>query len=362
MNAGEDAAPLVQEYAAGLAYDLETTGLDTSSCEIVQFAVVVVNSKRPEGIKFSSLVMPKGDIDPGAASVHGLTREVLAARGARPFADAWAECNEFILDALGPTRPLVWTAHNGDKFDQPILTRCVEAAEQRSVEEGGGDDGGGGLASILCGPRARFVDTLPLAKAALPGRKWANGMGPYTLSSLYKSASGGESLEGAHDALADTEALATVWRWLVEEAGADAPSTAWRIDGEREPPNAFQRHLQWHAYLREKYELAAKRAAPKKARARKPSTTSASSASSADADDSLLRVNGIGPTLASRLRGQGIETYDDLERLFVHSCGGQRTRMIGWMKKSMPGLSTFVLAKAAKGMSAEFESEAASAA
>ena len=34
---------------------------------------------------------------------------------------------------------------------------------------------------------------------------------PYTLGSLYQSISG-ESLEGAHDALVDTEALARVWR------------------------------------------------------------------------------------------------------------------------------------------------------
>ena len=43
------------------------TGLDTTSCEIVQIAVVVANSQK--GAKFSRLVLPRLPIDPGASAV-----------------------------------------------------------------------------------------------------------------------------------------------------------------------------------------------------------------------------------------------------------------------------------------------------
>ena len=70
-----------------------------------------------------------------------------------------------------------------------------------------------------------FHDTLPLARRALPGR---SGKGSHTLGRLFEDvhgdADGGgggatTTLEGAHDALVDAEALARVWRWLVEVGG-----------------------------------------------------------------------------------------------------------------------------------------------
>ena len=106
-SVGATPPPTGQQYAAGLAFDLETTGLDTRSAEIVQFAIVVANSQR--GAKFSRLVLPEGDIDPGAAAVHGFTREVLLDRGARPFAEVWEECEGWLRETLGETRPLVST-------------------------------------------------------------------------------------------------------------------------------------------------------------------------------------------------------------------------------------------------------------
>ena len=87
-----------QEYAAGLAFDLETTGLDVRQCEIVQLAIVIANSQR--GAKFSRLVLPEHDIDPGASAVHGLTREALVAAGAQPFGVVWNECEAWLHATL----------------------------------------------------------------------------------------------------------------------------------------------------------------------------------------------------------------------------------------------------------------------
>lgn len=75
-----------QEYVAGLAYDLETTSLDPETTEVVQIAIVAVNSRTPDDPPtFTRLVLPEGPIEAGAAAVHGYTRERLIEEGARPF-------------------------------------------------------------------------------------------------------------------------------------------------------------------------------------------------------------------------------------------------------------------------------------
>lgn len=113
-------------HVAGLSYDLETTGIGPDA-EIVQIAVHVANSARTEPPSFQRLVMPLGAIDPGATAVHGFTRESLEAAGAQQFGTVWGELEEWLQVTLGSERPLVWCAHNGDRFDHPILTRCARA-------------------------------------------------------------------------------------------------------------------------------------------------------------------------------------------------------------------------------------------
>lgn len=175
-----------QYPAAGLAWDIETTGIDTNVAEIVQLAVVCANSAR--NASFSALVMPEGEVDPGAAAVHGLTKDRLRELGAKPLGDVWADCLDWIGASFPPTSPLVWAAHNGDRFDRPVLTRCLADA-------------------ALPPPRAAaWLDTLTLARSALPGRY---GKGSYTLTRLHAD-SCGAGIEGAHDALADAQALSTV--------------------------------------------------------------------------------------------------------------------------------------------------------
>ena len=370
-----------QEYVAALAFDLETTGLDVRSNEIVQLAVVVANSNR--GAKFSRLVLPEGPIDPGAAAVHGFTRQALIEQGAQPFAKVWAECEQWLADTLrSETRPVVWAAHNGQKFDRPVLLRCVgEFYRQRAVEAGEDSDdameadGGApalgpapALSPLLCTPRAAWVDTLQLARRALPDRvRGSDGHGPHTLSSLYGTASGGESLDGAHDALVDAEALSCVWKWLVEQAGADDESTAWAAealvdassqdDAKGGLPSPFQAHLQYHGYrlfdVFGHQNPAERRAATPTRRARRASPPREMDAELA----SMLRINGVGPVLAERLGNKGIGSYDELRARYMQS---GRQKMCGWLAASMPGLDKRVISKAVKGMSAEWDGGAGS--
>lgn len=348
-----------QEFVPGLAFDLETTGLDTGSAEIVQLAIVVANSKHDA--KFSRFVLPRGDIDPGAAAVHGITKDILVQRGAQPFDAVWEECEAWCTDTFGSDRPLVWAAHNGARFDEPILRRCVHEAT-------------GGPSALLSAPRASFVDTLKMARAGLPGRyaKHPYGVkpGPYTLGALYKDAHpDGASLENAHDALVDAQALARVWRWLVDEQSADKRSTQW--EGGQLLGSAFQAHLQFHGYQLQPPPAAAAAAssssggrASARARAAHQENAKAASRAIRHRDDSgrtssagggncLTRVPGIGPTLAQKLSSKGITTYDELRDVW-DGRGRNKKRMSGWLIKSIPGSNKMALAKAAKGMAEEW--------
>ena len=87
-HAAAAAPPQPQLFAAALAFDLETTGLPP--CDVVQIAVVCANSAKADAPHFSRLVLPSREIDAKATAVHGLTRELLVARGARPFAEVLA--------------------------------------------------------------------------------------------------------------------------------------------------------------------------------------------------------------------------------------------------------------------------------
>ena len=317
-----------QEYSAALAFDLETTGLDVRECEIVQIAIVVANSRR--NARFCRLVLPEGDIDPGAAAVHGYTREALLAANAAPFATVWAECEAWLRETLqSPTRPLVWAAHNGNRFDRPILTRCVgKHASEHSA--------------LLGLPRASFVDTLSLARTAMPGRRSnVEREGPYTLSSLYRAASGGGQLLGAHDALADAEALALVWKWLIEDVGADAATSD------------FQDHLQRIGYPSPKDARQAPAPSGLTPPAPRKRAPLAASATTEAGDGSLLRISGVGPKLKSRLVKHGIKTIGELEETW--RARGSSQKMKGWLIKAMPGMSPVTIVNAVKGMKAEFE-------
>jgi DNA polymerase III epsilon subunit-like protein len=351
--------------AAGLAFDLETTGLDVESSEIVQIAIVVANSQR--GALWHSLVLPEGPIDPGAAAVHGLTREALLEREARPFAEVWAECEEWLEQTLGTERPLIWAAHNGDRFDRPILSRCVLAAR-----------GGTELPLVLQAPRASFVDTITMAKRARAGRPDPiRGYTSHRLGCLYHEASGGP-LDGAHDALADSRALAAVWRWLVETKAADPRAGS--------GAGAFQAHLQATAYLPAvDYALDYAAPAPRAAQPQRSFSTDGLAASLpvlnslsalavvAEDDVAVARaaavdpaaggeglfgapltdVSGVGPFLCKKLHKVGIETMEDLHTLY-EDCGRDDNRLTRWLCKNVKGIQGFVAAKAARGVAARF--------
>lgn len=333
LAAAQAAVAGQQEAVAGLSFDLETTGLLIGKAEIVQLAIVCVNSKN--GAEFSRLVYPEGEIDQGASDVHGWTKAKLRAHGALPFRDAWTECEAWIDATFNATRPLVWAAHNGRRFDRPILERCVL-------------DALGTPSLALSGERAVHVDTLAMARAALPGR---SGPGSYTLGRLHADADAG-SIEAAHDALADARALATVWQWLVtNHAAVDGEGAADEAGGRR----SFQQYLQVTGYREGSSATptpSTRRSLSKRARgARNPVVGQVSSTPveglvvSDDLD--VISFPGVGEKLAARLRSMGIVSVGDLKRFWFERGANKKTvgTQLHKMLPGMPKITIFSMVK-----------------
>lgn len=131
-----------------VCFDLETTGLIArgqlphivsigwSSCD-------VSDQGRRSG---EILVMPQIEIEPAAARVHGYTRERLIELNAASIGGALDTFFE-ALDAIAHGRNIILVAHNGQRFDEPILHAAVR-----------------GTRRVLPRTVLGFVDTLHVAR------------------------------------------------------------------------------------------------------------------------------------------------------------------------------------------------------
>jgi superfamily I DNA/RNA helicase/DNA polymerase III epsilon subunit-like protein len=96
--------------------DLETTDKDVASAEIVEIAAVRVRHGRPVD-EFHTRVRPRVPITAGALAAHGISETDVA--GAPYFEGIWKQFRDFCgADVL--------VAHNGYKFDFPILRRMAQ--------------------------------------------------------------------------------------------------------------------------------------------------------------------------------------------------------------------------------------------
>ena len=97
----------------GIAWvDVETTGLDPATAEIVEVAVVVSPGRgEPPVLALSERVRPAHPIPPEATAVHGITDDDVA------DAPSWADVRPGVIKAIGE-RP--WGAYNAP-FDAGFL-------------------------------------------------------------------------------------------------------------------------------------------------------------------------------------------------------------------------------------------------
>ncbi len=157
-----------------IAFDLETTDKDVAECEIIELGAVKVRGGAVTD-RFHSLVRAARPIAARARDVHGYSDEDL--REAPAFADVWPAFRDFVEDD-------VLVAHNGQRFDVPVLRRSAESL--------------GGIDELV------FFDTLPLARSL-----YQDSARLVDLADRFKIDTG-----RAHHALDDAETLAAVCREL----------------------------------------------------------------------------------------------------------------------------------------------------
>lgn len=116
LNGGDNIAPYLMGKTF-VAFDFETTGLDTSKCSIVQIgAFKITDGKITE--TFNTLVNPMMHIPEESTAIHGITdNDVKSA----------LEIKDIIPDFYKFTRDAVLVGHNVFGYDLPILTRVARA-------------------------------------------------------------------------------------------------------------------------------------------------------------------------------------------------------------------------------------------
>jgi DNA polymerase-3 subunit epsilon len=121
-----------------VAFDVETTGTSSKDDAIVEIGAVRFVKGKPED-SYSVLVDPRRPIPPDATRVHGITNAMV--KGQPLIEEALFGFTEFCKDAI-------LIAHNA-----PFDVRFIEAA---------------GVRTQTPLPQGLVLDTLPLAKNALP--------------------------------------------------------------------------------------------------------------------------------------------------------------------------------------------------
>jgi DNA polymerase-3 subunit epsilon len=166
-----------------VAFDLETTGLDVKKDYIIQMALIKFNSDTFEELKrMCFYIIPDGDfiITDEAFNKHGISLDKINSKGKR-LTEIWDVCKEFIgnCDML---------SYNGNHFDVPMLYNNL----------------------LRCGltfdfQNRTFYDSLVIERKR-------NSM---RLEDVYKRYTG-ETLDNAHDAFFDTQALIKIFKHQCE--------------------------------------------------------------------------------------------------------------------------------------------------
>ncbi len=160
-----------QDY---VAFDLETTDLDSEVCDIVELGAVKVRKGEPIE-EFRALLKGARPISPRATAVHGYRDADVV--DAPVLADVWPRFLAFVGGD-------VLVAHNGQRFDVPVLRRVARGLD--------------GL------DRLTFFDTYPLARSL-----WRDSARLGDLAARF-----GVDVGEAHHALDDAKTLARVFARL----------------------------------------------------------------------------------------------------------------------------------------------------
>ncbi|XP_051739248.1 unconventional myosin-IXAb isoform X15 [Ctenopharyngodon idella] len=160
-------------------FDLETTGLDTSACDIVQLSAISGDRT------FNAYLLPRCSMTDGASRVTGLTvdgQSLLFNRRPVRTVPHRRALTDFISFLRTFNRPFL-VGHNSKRFDWPILTRVL--ADFCLLEE---------FESAVSG----CVDTLGLSREMFQLQKYSQ---PFLVQHFLRES------YGAHDATEDARTL-----------------------------------------------------------------------------------------------------------------------------------------------------------
>jgi DNA polymerase III epsilon subunit family exonuclease len=177
-----DAGKLDSGLDRYVTFDFETTDNDAETCGVVEIgAARVVNDEIVD--RFHAMVNPYRPISPRATEIHGYTDADVAQ--AAPFGEVYAQFRAFVGDD-------VLIAHNGMKFDVPVLRRLAAGRD--------------GVESLV------FYDTYPLVRSLSQDS-------PRQEDIAHRF---GVDCGRAHHALDDAITLAHVYRELQKQRAARA--------------------------------------------------------------------------------------------------------------------------------------------
>ncbi|XP_034542611.1 DNA polymerase III PolC-type-like isoform X3 [Notolabrus celidotus] len=140
----------MSDFKTIVFFDLETTGLDTDECDIIQLSAVCGEKV------FNVYTLPNSEISEGSQKVTGLTVEdgTMFLKGEPVETIPLLKVLTSFMDFLRPfPSPVILAAHNGRDLDVPILTRVVK---QLSLQQD--------ILQVVSG----FMDTLPLSRDLHP--------------------------------------------------------------------------------------------------------------------------------------------------------------------------------------------------
>ncbi|XP_044048665.1 uncharacterized protein LOC122874627 [Siniperca chuatsi] len=171
----------MSDFKTIVFFDLETTGLDTAVCDIIQMSAICGERV------FNVYTLPRRALTDSARKVTGFTvqYDTLFCHGVPvdtiPLVEA---LTSFIAFLRSFRRPVLLAAHSARRFDAPVLTRVLRQFSLRQEFQ-----------QVVSG----FLDTFLLSKNVF------RGLGSYSQENLVRHYLG--KTYKAHDALEDARML-----------------------------------------------------------------------------------------------------------------------------------------------------------
>lgn len=202
----------------GIVYDLETTGLDTLNDRVIQLAMCIVTREENDDewrivSDFSSYVNPfPRRMSLMAQKVTKISP--LEISKAPKFKDVWAAVCEFVTKHTIASKSFYLCGHNSKHFDDVMLVAELQRCGV-DITKPFGD------VRVVC------IDTLQACRQR--GGKAGLHTRDLKLSTLYEAATGGGTLDGAHDALVDCRGVVALLNWKPLQSSTLYAGEAWRI-------------------------------------------------------------------------------------------------------------------------------------